>query len=619
MINFVSSSLAAGVSVSAVDQGNGGVLLTATGTFATCVTCDANGENCSSTNSGSVSIAGIGGTSGNGSATYTKILDRGGLHGTHTFNASASDCKGSASDSTTITLDNTPSISGISPSGTVSGSFDIAASVTFKPTLSATKGTIYAYINGGYVGHKTCTTETCNFSYEELYGHLFDYSHGGPYPLKFDAYGGGATTTETSSFSVNNAPIVKATSPSGTVFGSFDVAASVTFKPTVSATKGTIYAYINGGYVGHKTCTTETCNFSYEELYGHLFDYSHGGPYPLKFDAYGGGATTTETSSFSVDNAPIVQVTSPSGTVSGSFDVAASVTFKPTVSTTKGTIYAYVNGGYVGHKNCTTETCNFSYEELYGHLFDYYHGGPYPLKFDAYGGGATSTETSSFSVDNAPIVQVTSPSGTVSGSFDVAASVTFKPTVSTTKGTIYAYINGGYVGHKNCTTETCNFSYEELYGHLFDYYHGGPYPLKFDAYGGGATSTETSSFSVDNAPIVQVTSPSGTVSGSFDVAASVTFKPTVSTTKGTIYAYINGGYVGHKNCTTETCNFSYEELYGHLYTMAAGGPYTVKMVAYGGGASTSDQTSFYVDDVPIIPPFGCPEQSATSCPDCNNN
>ncbi|EKD38274.1 MAG: hypothetical protein ACD_75C00795G0005, partial [uncultured bacterium] len=147
MMVFPAFCLSASVTITSEVQGDGAVILTARGTFEICKTCDANGNNCTNTDSGSVGITHYCSASGHGSATCTAILDRGGLHGTHSFVANANDCKGSASDSTVLTLDNTPSVAITSPGGTVSGSFDVAGDVTFKSTTSPTKGTIAAYIN----------------------------------------------------------------------------------------------------------------------------------------------------------------------------------------------------------------------------------------------------------------------------------------------------------------------------------------------------------------------------------------------------------------------------------------------------------------------------------------
>jgi hypothetical protein len=85
-------ALAASASISASPQADGSVPATATGTFASCEVCDAwdaNG-NCThshTVNSGSISMSRDGGplcsASGNGSASCTRIEDRGSLNGTH--------------------------------------------------------------------------------------------------------------------------------------------------------------------------------------------------------------------------------------------------------------------------------------------------------------------------------------------------------------------------------------------------------------------------------------------------------------------------------------------------------------------------------------------------------
>ena len=142
-------TLGASASVSAAPQANGGVIATATGSFASCVVCDARdgAGNCTqshTTNYGSIALYLEGSlrcsAGGNGAASCTSLEDRGLLHGTHVFSATASDCVGSASSSFTLTLDNTPTVAVTGPSGVVSGPFDITGTATFKPTLSPTKG-----------------------------------------------------------------------------------------------------------------------------------------------------------------------------------------------------------------------------------------------------------------------------------------------------------------------------------------------------------------------------------------------------------------------------------------------------------------------------------------------
>ncbi len=396
--------MAASVSITATERGDGGVLLTGRGFFQTCRTCDASGTNCTYNNSGYVATYHSTATyplcsdGGNGSASCTAVLDRGTLHGSRTFRAYASDCKGNATETTTTNFDNTPTVSVTGPSGTVSEPFDITGTANFKPTLSATKGTIHAYVNGGYVGGKSCTSETCSFSYKEISGRLYDMNHGGPYTIRLVASGGGASASAEGAFSVDKSPTVSVTGPSGTVSEPFDITGTATFKPTLSATKGTIHAYVNGGYVGGKPCSSETCSFSYKEISGRLYDMNHGGPYTIRLVASGGGASASDEKTFLIDKTPTVNIITPRGCTNSPFNIIGTATFQPTLSATKGTIYAYVNGGYIGGISCSSENCTFDYLTLRGALYSLPAREAYVLKLTASGGGASASVQTLFSV-----------------------------------------------------------------------------------------------------------------------------------------------------------------------------------------------------------------------------
>jgi hypothetical protein len=251
-------ALGASASISASPQADGSVPATVTGSFASCPVCDAvdaKGVCIKSHNntSGSVSLYRDSGflcsASGSGSASCTKVEDRGGLNGTHVYSATASDCAGSASASYPLTLDNTPTVTVASPSGVISAPFDITGNVTFKPTLSAIKGTVYLYLDNGYFNiYKNCTTENCSFSYQEIAGKLYDMNHGGPHTVKLIAYGGGTSASDQKTFTVDKMPTVTVTAPTGTISAPFDITGNVTFKPTLSAIKGTVYLYLDNGY-----------------------------------------------------------------------------------------------------------------------------------------------------------------------------------------------------------------------------------------------------------------------------------------------------------------------------------------------------------------------------------
>jgi hypothetical protein len=277
------------------------------------------------------------------------------LHGTTTYNAYATDCTGTAETSYDLTLDNSPTVTLTAPAGLVSGAFDITGNVTFKPTLQTIKGFVSAYVNGGGVATKLCTTENCAFSFKEIMGRWFELSHGGPYTVQLVATGGGASANDQKTFSVNNTPTVAVTGPIGTISGPFDITGTVSFKPTGNQVKGIVTAYLDKTSVATKVCTTESCAFSYKEITGRLFELSHGGPYTVQLVATGGGASANDQKTFSVNNTPTVAVTGPIGTISGPFDIAGTVTFKPTIGGTTGLIWGYINGSFIGLKHCVTE------------------------------------------------------------------------------------------------------------------------------------------------------------------------------------------------------------------------------------------------------------------------
>ncbi len=544
---------AASASVSVTPQADGSVVATARGSFDSCVRCAEEDvdKRCLRTytvNYGSITLQfGAGGAlcwnSGNGGASCMNSIDRGLLHGTSAYTAIAADCTDKTSSmSTSLTLDNTPTVSISTPSGTVTGPFDIAGMTTFNITGSAT------------------------------------------------------------------------------------------FKPTLNPTKGTITLYVNSNPYPYatKSCPTENCSFSYQDLVGQPFALLPGGPYTVKLVASGGGASASAQQTFTVapDNIPSVRITAPNETVSGPFDITGSATFKTTLGTTKGTITLYIGHNPYAYatKSCLTQSCTFSYKDLTGQLYELRHGGPYTVKLIASGGGAAASDQKSFTVDNTPSVTVATPSGTVSGPFDITGSATFKPTLSPTKGTIALYINNVYTYiSKSCPTETCTFSYKDLTGQLYERYHGGPYTVKLIASGSGASASDQKSFSVDNTPSVSVIDPSGVVLSPFDITGTATFKPTLSPTKGTIALYINNAYTYvSKTCTTQTCTFSYQELSGNLYSRSPGGPYTVRLLATGGGASASDQKTFWVANCRDNDRDGFLGADPVSCPpplgdDCNDN
>lgn len=242
------SAHAASASVSAVLRPDGSVVATTSGSFAPCQ----NPEYSRVLLQRKVPPYAI--PLCHGWPSCTGIEDRGRLApGAHEYTATAFDCTGSAvSPSVWLTIDNMPAVTVTGPGGVVTGPFDITGTATFQPTLNPVKGKITMYIrNSGNwsvtSAVKYCSTEACAFSYKDEVGTLYDMSHGGLYTVQMfaTATGSGLSVGDQKTFSVDKAPTVTVTGPSGVVLSPFDITGTATFKPTLSATKGTIALYIN--------------------------------------------------------------------------------------------------------------------------------------------------------------------------------------------------------------------------------------------------------------------------------------------------------------------------------------------------------------------------------------
>ncbi len=599
---------AAGVHLSYSVEDDGAVPITARGSFASCRVCDSSGKNCHTVDTGAVYLHGLCSKSGHGSASCTAKRDRGGLHGSHTFNGSAVDCKNSAQDTLTISLDNTPSISLHSPRGTVKGSFEISGVVHFKPTLSAIKGTIYVnFDKSGLSYSKNCRETECRFSFLEDNKHLFDLNHG-EHTVTVTAYGGGATQKITETFTVDNMPEIHLDNPGGTVQGSFDINGKVLFKPSLSQIKGSLIVnFDKTGLSYNKNCRETKCRFSFLEDNKRLFDLNHG-EHTVTVTAHGGGATQKITETFAVDNMPEIHLDNPRGTVRGSFDIKGKIQFKPSVSQIKGLFYVnFDKSGSSYRKNCKETECRFSFLEDNKRLFDLNHG-RHTVTVTAYGGGAVQKFTDEFVVDNMPEVKLTSPKETVHGAFNIAGTAHFQPSVSDIKGSIYVNFDKSGVFHsKNCKEESCEFNYLEDNKRLFDLNHG-KHTITVRAIGGGATGSTTEAFTVDNMPVISIEEPeSGLVFSPFQTSGNVVFQPVLPETKGTISVYIDNGLHYSKSCTQLSCAF--EKI---LFPSV--GQHILKVRAVSGGAVAEQERSVYFEN--IRPALGCSDPGLDPCASC---
>jgi hypothetical protein len=256
VLTLFCSGLAWGTSASITVTGNEGPIpLDASATFTSYKHCDSeNPPNCWYVDSGRLEVyrdsSLIASVSGSSYVSWSNTLDGGAMsQGDHTFSATAVDSEGvSYTDSTVITIDNTPIVSVNSPN-LVEGAFDITGSATFKERVGGNEGTIYLYIDriDKPKGSKSYEGTTVTWSYSEITGYLLDagvYTNGDHKIYVQAKAANGASEWAEGIFIINNTPIVSVNSL-GQVEGEFDFSGSATFKEHVGGNEGTIYLYID--------------------------------------------------------------------------------------------------------------------------------------------------------------------------------------------------------------------------------------------------------------------------------------------------------------------------------------------------------------------------------------
>jgi hypothetical protein len=190
--------------------------------------------------------------------------------------------------------------------GGPSAPFDITGTATFKPTLEPVKGTISLYIDNTYWwslrASKSCRSEVCSLSHQEIKNVLLDFPHGGPHTIIMAASGGGGSSIAKTTFSMDKMPTVRITSPTGTVSAPFDITGTATFKPINGKVSGYISVHLDGWAIDgvYKVCSTEVCSFSYSEITGHLFNLGNGGSHKIRMNALSNGIQAFDDESFTV-------------------------------------------------------------------------------------------------------------------------------------------------------------------------------------------------------------------------------------------------------------------------------------------------------------------------------
>ena len=154
--SFTGAVAAHATSASITVSGNEGAIpLSASATFTAYTHCDSAG-NCWTVNSGTLRVykdnSYIGGSSGNGSASWSTTLNGGTMsQGTHTFLAVATDSEGvTATSDASIVIDNTPEVSAVI--GKTEGDMNVHGTVDFKDNIDGYEGNIYLYIQYNGIG-----------------------------------------------------------------------------------------------------------------------------------------------------------------------------------------------------------------------------------------------------------------------------------------------------------------------------------------------------------------------------------------------------------------------------------------------------------------------------------
>ncbi len=510
--------------------------------------CDSNG-NCTNHSGGCVSatyaprVCSSTGDSGttSGSRELATLAE-----GTHTINARATDSHESVTGSTTFDVDNEPTVSLTSPAGTVRGGpTDITGTVSFTPRINPDayhgKVNVYYRIEGGVWGYAGGiniykSSDTFSFPFNSQSRRSGDYEF-----RALATAANGQTMESVKGVTIDNTPIPTITSPSGTVRGGpVDIAGTVDFPPVAgnNVYLGKVNVYFRAvggvwGYAGGKNIYSGDTSFSFP----FNSQSRSSGDYEFRLLATSAsGDTGEDIQNVTIDNAPKPTLTSPSGTVRGGpVDIAGTVDFPPVAGNNaylgKVNVYFRAVGGawgYAGGKNIYSGDTSFSFP----FNSQSRSSGDYEFRLLATSAsGDTGEDIQNVTIDNAPKPTLTSPSGTVRGGpVDIAGTVDFPPVAGNNaylgKVNVYFRVVGGvwgYAGGKNIYTGDTSFSFP----FNSQSRSSGEYEFRLLATSAsGDTGEDIQNVTIDNAPKVSLTSPSGTVRGGpTDVTGTVDFVP----------------------------------------------------------------------------------------------
>ena len=282
---------------------------------------------------------------------------------------------------------------------------------------------------------------------------------------------------------------------------------------------------------------------------------------------------------------------------------AGTYRFQGTASTAPNEPFGYVNasrnGLYIGQTYCADQmSCGFDY-------YTEQCTGTYDFQAVGYTGIQYNGPTHSVTVDTAPRLTATGPSGNVSGKFHVSSSLDLAPMNAAKQGSITIGIPGGYDVKKDCPTADCSLDYDGWLAH-------GNHSLTVSGIGGcnEAVSQPFNFFSDQTPSGVAVTGPSGAVNGtSTFITGHATFQDSNGCGTGGLARGYMGAYKDGAGITTIECPSNSNPYYKcscvgnscdlKFEVSASIGQHTAKIEASPCGGGVTAQSAlgfFYVEE-----------------------
>ena len=545
------------------------VTLSASASFTAYEHCNEDDPpDCTSVNSGNLEVYHNGHflacQSDNGSADWSTTIDCGLLsQGEHTYTAKATDSEDIVySDSTAITIDNTPSVH-LDELGAVEGDFRSTGSVVFKPCASKDEGAVHVFLGNEWnqIFYRSYDTTGATFETDPIdAGALTNGSHK---VLAFaQAANGTISPTIETPFSVDNTPVI-ALNDGGAVEGDFSVTGTVGFKPCRADKKGAVHVFLDKEWNQIHYQEFFSTNGAYETGpidAGALTNGSH--TFIAFAQATNGAISPKVETQVTVNNTPVITLQDP-GLVEGNFSVSGTFAFKPCHADKKGAVYVLLDSEWnlIHYQECFSTNGSFETGPIDAGALT---NGPHKCMASAQAtnGSTCATLEGQIWVDNTPslTLAVENPQW---DEFRAVGSAHFKPYAGGNDGVIYFHMDStrdsACIGQTEIEGTEVSFVLPVTCGHLQNGVHT-IYALGRATNGARSAWVQTD-FEVDNTPRLTLTAPRQ-AEGEFDLVGEVTFSEVRSQKDGVLTVHLDGQYIGTKYYDTRPAGFSYAEFAG---------------------------------------------------------